>query len=138
MRAIFGTVLLWLLMAAMPLQAFASANMPGCDRLNSSGALSASTGLDHDANRMMAPAGHHVCAMVGHSTVHHHSHANANSGCNCSPCCPPIASLAAPSVRLRDFGSRPIAFAAPYFPDFVPSLPERPPHTSLHRDTVKC
>jgi hypothetical protein len=128
MRATFRTILLWLLLAAIPLQGFASVSMPCSDRLHRPVTFSALT----------APTAHHACVTADHGASHHHDHDAANHGCNGSSCCSPIVSRAAPAMRLRDFGSLPIAFVAPHVPDFVPPLPERPPHTSLHIDTVKC
>jgi hypothetical protein len=115
MRAILRTILLWLMLAAMPLQASAS-TLVG-DQSKQPDAVSVS----------VATAAHHACAMVDHGAGHQCHRDATNHGCNCSPCCSPLVSLETPSVRSLAIGPQRIAFVAPYFFDFVPSFPQRPP-----------
>lgn len=116
MRKLFKTMLLWMLLLALPQQAFALAGQPAR-------ALSTHA-LHHNA---VVPA----CAPDGHAAQHNgapHDRTHATGGA-CAACCPAPALAALRPLALAPLGTQsgPIAYAAVYLPHVTPEPPEPPP-----------
>lgn len=120
MRTLFKTMLLWMLLLALPQQAFALAGQP---------ARALSTHALHQS--AVAPS----CEPDGHAAQHDdasHSHDGTHAtGGPCAACCP-AASLALAALRplaLALLGAQggPIAYVAVYLPHVTPEPPEPPP-----------
>lgn len=133
------SLIVWLLLLAVPFQGFASATMLVCAPMQSSAGAAAAP---HDHRAMLAAQamsqdhGHHAAhaaATAGHGDSTDHPSAG-HSKCNsCAACCfgaamPPPDSARMP-VDIQNFA------LAPLDSGFVPAVdlafPERPPKTSL-------
>lgn len=124
MKRAFHTFLLWLLIAALPLQGFAAALQASCG-----------TSAHHEAAEMVASAQSHAQhdheASAGHHDDTGHTAAkDKHSSCSaCAACC--ISAIAPPSVSLPSMAhsnARPAASSpAPLITGFIPPGLERPP-----------
>lgn len=126
MHRFVKTFLLWLLLAALPLQGLAAAMQSSCGPTK-----------HHDAPSAIASAqsDHHHDADAGHGMEHAPAEhpdpgKHASASCSaCSSCCVgaialPAGSKAAPVYR----AAVPVAIAFPLLlADFIPGGPERPP-----------
>lgn len=116
MRNLLPSLILWLVLLAVPFQGFAAATMlPSVP----------AAGSCHD--QMPAAAAHHDQA-AGQDNDQHSHHAGAKCG-NCSACCLGAAIVPAPAPELAPPGpwTASIPFAAAPLPSVHPQLPERPP-----------
>ena len=130
-----------LLLAALPLQAFAAASMLFCGRVTHDTWLGHTVKAlsDHPAGRI-APVAHenerdHHGGFVGH---HHDGDHNqlkhlADSCSACSDCCCPTTLPAAEALSLAFAGSLAtlIPFVTHPIPDSAPERLERPPRSTL-------
>ncbi|HJU99259.1 MAG TPA: hypothetical protein VJ752_01775 [Burkholderiaceae bacterium] len=127
------TLLLWLLLAALPLQGYAAA----CASTAMGGAMAPARIMSqHQAST--ATAAHAVvehCAMQAKSR---HCHDGADAGqakCgNCAACCVGAAvALPVPALALaesRPAGSEAIPYRLRHVTAHIPAGPERPPHSA--------
>jgi hypothetical protein len=128
MHRFVKTFLLWLLLAALPLQGLAAAMQSSCGPTKHHDAPSAIASAQsqsdhhHDVHADHA-AGH---ALADHPAPGEHASASCSA---CSSCCVgaialPAGSMAAPVYR----AAVPVAIAFPLLlADFIPGGPERPP-----------
>ncbi len=120
MRATFHTLLIWLMLLAIPVQGFASATMLMCAPV----ANSASVG-PHDHAAMLTAQSVDEPATSGHHTA-----------AKCSACaafCLGVAMMSStPTVLpLLDLPSSHTAASTPLLASVTPAHPERPPQISL-------
>ena len=124
MKRAFNTFLLWLLIAALPLQGFAAALQASCG-----------SSAHHTPADMVAPAQDHAqhddAAMAGHGsaaddTTAKHKHSSCSA---CATCC--IGAIAPPSVTIAsmsDGNVQPtLSSPSPLVTGFIPPGLERPP-----------
>ena len=118
MRKLFKTMLLWMLLLALPQQAFALAGQPA--RAVSAHALHQSA-----VPPSCEPDGH---AAQHDGAPHHDTHATGGA---CAACCPAaspaLAALRSLALTPLDAQGGPIAYAAFYLPHVTPEPPEPPP-----------
>lgn len=124
MHKLLKTMLLWLLLLALPLQTFALAGHLPC-------AASAQATLHQKAAQSLCDAGsqaHHDRAQ--HGNPHDSRHV---AGGACAACCPAASPIAAafqfPVLASRDAQCGAIAYASAYLPHLVPEPPEPPPRS---------
>lgn len=121
MRALLRTLSLWLMLLAVPFQAFASAGLVCCDESRQAVACDADDGVHH--------AGLHHAGLHHADAAPHHGHHGASG--DRAGCCPssatPMASTSAMTVPACVSASQAIASATPHASSVVPRLPERPP-----------
>jgi uncharacterized protein YpuA (DUF1002 family) len=145
-RTLLKSLIVWLLLLAIPFQGFASATMLVCAPMQSVPqtitAFSPST-MQHDHRAMLSRAGtealriHNASvtakvsqAEAGHQTTHHHAGGKCNS---CATCCfgasmaPTFTSVVA--AEAQNFAV--ISFEVDHVASVDLALPERPPQTSL-------
>lgn len=126
MRAIFHTVLIWLMLLAVPVQGFASATMMLCEPVAASSKAGAAVG-PHDHAAMLAAqadsrqdqpatAGQHAAGKCG----------------VCAACCLGIVMISTtlPGAPVLDFVPQHHATATTFLPSVIPDHPERPPQAS--------
>jgi len=134
-KLILRSLLVWLLLLALPFQGLASAGVRACTPADPAPAHHAAAmvmdGQPHDHAAMTAPAssadsGH--CADGAHSGNHH----GGKPG-SCSACCigAAMAPATLPSLPLAPVHFISIPFRAGHVPSVDPALPERPPRTAL-------
>ena len=114
----FRTLLVWLMLLAIPLQGFAAASLALCDAAG-------------------APAASHVAAASmheGHCAEPDSTAPDSPAKCSsCAFCCvgmaiaPAFAALTSP----RPLASEPIAYAAMHVTAHIPGGLERPPHSPI-------
>lgn len=134
MNAILRTLIVWLVLLALPFQGFAAAAVQPCDGIAVPGAAPAihsmaGAGMQHDHASM-----HHHASMQHASQDAHHHASHAAAKCGCCPACvagPALAPAALAHVALQSVPSAAIPFDAGRLPSIHPSLPERPPRTVL-------
>jgi hypothetical protein len=139
-RAILRTLILWLVLLAVPFQGAASAAMLACAPATAATPAAAGAASAHDHHAMMAAAGaghdHHAMmasADNGSDTgapSDHHSGAKCGT---CAVCCIGAAMAPVPRMPLQ---ARAAQFVfLPFDVGYVPSVdldhPERPPRSSL-------
>jgi hypothetical protein len=144
-KILVKSLIVWLLLLAVPFQGFASATMLFCAPMYTPAtvvlaSVAAAPAHDHQAMLAMQAAGdgHHAQAAeaTGHdpadpSSAGHHDGGKCNS---CAACCfgasmAPSASARFP-VEAQHFAAAP--FAIGFVPAVEPALPERPPQASLN------
>jgi len=148
MTVVFRSIVVWLMLLALPVQGFASATMMPCaDGMH--GAASAATAAppQHDHAAMLAaaagahdgvaaasPYGDHAAAATAGITPmqNHHDHAVGGHGslkCGGAACCAGVAlAPCMPSLLPALPGaSAPISMYAGFLPAVDPEHPERPP-----------
>ena len=137
MKLIHRTLLVWLLLLALPFQGLASAGMLLCAPAAQPPALTMA--MDMDAHRvpqdhaamlkaMASQANTSHCATDAQSGDHH----GTKSG-SCAACCigAAMAPAALPVLVLAPSRFISIPFHAGHVPSVEPALPERPPRTAL-------
>jgi len=132
------SLLLWLLVLALPFQGFASARMLACAPV----AAPAQAAHDHQAMMLAMQGKPHdhaamLRAMAGQAahTAHdgHDGHHESAKPGSCAACCigAAMAPIVLPSLALLPPASTSIPFRAGHVPSVDPVLPERPPRTTL-------
>ncbi|MBA5687590.1 hypothetical protein [Rugamonas apoptosis] len=130
------SLLLWLLLAALPLQGYAAASTFMANTMQDEKAPARMAAPCHHAaaSQQLTPPGH--CAMQTQTQTHHaHCGAGAHQAkCgNCAACCVGAA-IALPALALADVwpvGSEAIAYRVRHVTAHIPGGLERPPHTRL-------
>ena len=131
MKTVLKSLIVWVLLLAVPFQGFASATMLVCAPIQPASLAAAAP---HDHHAMLASSGHeHHAANAGttdHQSAGHHAGGKCNS---CASCC--FGASILPSyvtsvpAATRDFA------VVPFDVGFVPAVdlafPERPPKPSL-------
>lgn len=144
MNRILKTIVVWLLLLALPVQAHAAAMAGACGSVQHSAADGANTSIiDDDA----ASYGHHAFAGYGHhrdaddmltddGVALHHAPAHTHGGSACGSC--PACCIATGALALQLDWDVLLAGSVSYFPASSPLLPgvvlaglERPPRTFL-------
>ncbi len=122
MHRIVKTFMLWLLLAALPLQGFAAAMQLSCAPMSHHVAAPAAAHEHHGAAlhaaAQPAPADH--AAMTAH----------AGSSCSaCAACCLGALALPAGAIATPVYSTSlpAVATSLPRIADFIPGGPERPP-----------
>lgn len=133
-KTVLKSLIVWVLLLAVPFQGFASATMLMCAPIQSASAA------PHDHHAMLAAqgTGHHhaanAAAAVGHADANDHSAGHHAKGkCNaCAACCfgamPPSYTTRMP-VEAQNFAV--IPFDSGFVPAVDLAFPERPPKSSL-------
>ena len=120
MNAIIRSLIVWLVLLAVPFQGFAAAAALPC----------APSGAMHD-HAAMVHQGHHVADAAG---AVHHDGPGHHAGTKCGSCAACWAGAAmAPAIAVPGMpqpASVTIPFDAGPVPTFHPSLPERPPRSA--------
>ncbi|WP_035052188.1 hypothetical protein [Andreprevotia chitinilytica] len=139
MRTVVKTLLLWLMLLAIPAQGIAASAMLFCDTPQTQGQVSKTAEADHVGGMQhdpmaMADGAHADHAMADAGAAHDANHMKqGDAGCAvCAPCCLGAALL--PTALAKPFissGSDPIPFLASRFTGHIPAGIERPPHTAL-------
>lgn len=116
MRKLFKTMLLWILLLALPQQVLALAGQPAR-------ALSVHALHQNAVSPSCAPDGH-----AAHHEGAPHGGTHATGGA-CAACCPAASPALAAfcSLAPADAQGGPIAYAAVYLPHVTPEPPEPPP-----------
>ncbi|MBK4738819.1 hypothetical protein [Noviherbaspirillum pedocola] len=133
MNRFLKTLLLWLLLAALPVQGMAAAAMAACGSTGHGGAETALSVEHHQHEASMAmsnqgmPHDHTVSDPAMHK-AHHVKHGASVCG-TCANCCPGALALSLAPISMPQ---RAAAFALPAYPSplltsFIPSALERPP-----------
>lgn len=123
----FKTLLVWLMLLALPLQGYAAASMALCK----SGMPAQPPAHVHDAGA----AGHHAHAPVQAQAAGEHcaSPSDMSKCSTCATCC--AGAIMAPAVHqlalARPAGSQPIPYVSMHVTSHVPCALERPPHTLI-------
>lgn len=136
MNILLKSLVVWLMLVALPFQGFASASMLLCAPMQPPAMATSSvamTAMGHDHHAMMmAQAMEHASAAPadGHDAAHHHDGGKCNT---CASCCfgaamapAGVAPLPAESPQLTAFHFEPGHVARVDL-----ALPERPPQTAL-------
>ncbi|MDY7573249.1 hypothetical protein [Actimicrobium sp. CCI2.3] len=126
MRAIFHTVLIWLMLLAIPVQGFAAATMLSCAPL----ANSVSTGPHDHAAMLAAQSDAQPDQPDQPVRSGHHSAAKCSA---CAAFCLGIAMMTSTptALPLLDFPSSHTAASTPHLASVIPAHPERPPQRFL-------
>ncbi|MEB0135383.1 hypothetical protein QN362_08555 [Actimicrobium sp. CCC2.4] len=130
MRATFHTLMIWLMLLAIPVQGFAAATMLLCEPVAAMTPADASAG-PHDHAAMLAaqsadepdqpdqPAssGHHTATKCG----------------NCAAFCIGVVMITStqPALPALDFPSQAVATSTALLTSVIPAHPERPPQVRL-------
>ncbi len=127
MKRAFHTFLLWLLIAALPLQGFAAALQASCGTsAHHAAAETAAPAQSHAQHDHEASAGHHDDTGDTGDIAAKHKHSSCSA---CAACC--IGAIAPPSASLASMAysnARPAVSApAPLLTGFIPPGLERPP-----------
>lgn len=122
MHKFLKTMLLWMLLLALPLQTFALAGHPSC-------AASAQMTLDQQSAQQLCDAHSHAHHdRVQHGNPHDNQHATGGA---CAAGCPAASQVAvafqSSVLAPRDAQCGSIAYASAYLPHVVPEPPEPPP-----------
>lgn len=141
MNTILRTLIVWLVLLAVPFQGFASAAMPGCanghalpaPQMPEAAAGHAVHG-HHDAGPGAADHGAHArAAMDQHDGLHEMDHHGSAKCGACSACS--IGAAMAPAAALALAVHAPAALTVPFALEHLPAvdlaLPERPPRFFL-------
>jgi hypothetical protein len=154
-KRIFRSLLVWLLLLALPFQGLASAGVLACAPADPSPAPAPAPAPAHHASAMamrMAGQSHdHAamprapsvqaasastdgghCAGAGHDGAHEDDHRAGKPG-SCAACCigAAMAPAALPALPLAPAHFISIPFHAGHVPSVDPVLPERPPRIAL-------
>jgi len=135
MTALLRFLVVWLLLLAMPFQAYASATMMPCasQTHDSKSSMTMARAHDHDHAAMPAAMAHDgaVANQLHHD--HHADHcATRHAKCDCAACCvgAVLASTSTLAVMpMLDKLSEPPALYADFLPAVDLALPERPPQS---------
>lgn len=125
MKSVLRSLLVWMLLLALPFQGYAAAAMLPCAPVQAAPLRSATMGApDHDHSKMLAAQRAGAAGDAGTVAPKQHGGGQCNA---CSACCP--ANLMVVSLEVASDTQR---FAtAPFKPGFMPvvalALPERPP-----------
>jgi hypothetical protein len=127
-KILLKSLIVWLLLLAVPFQGFASATMLFCAPIQTPAAVTTAAGHDHHAMSMGQGAEHHHDANA--KAASHHDGSKCNS---CASCCfgasmPPSQTSRLP-VETQHFAA--IPFKSGAVPTVDLALPERPPQASL-------
>ena len=135
MKNLFKSLIVWLMLVAIPFQGFAAASMLTCAPMQAAVAVLPAMAMPAGHCASM-PAGQHHGAVkrtdaAGQTTSHHHAAGKCNT---CASCCfgavmaPACAVVRVPgeACALADF-----AFQRTHVPAVDLDLPERPPKLSL-------
>jgi hypothetical protein len=132
-HTLFRSLILWLALLAVPFQGFAAATMLPCAPATSApqanGHGTQAAGHGHAAmHKHNAPAGH----AASDSGAAHGHHASAKCG-SCAACCIGAAMAPAPTLAVASIAPQSVSipFDAGHLPAVHPTLPERPPKSSL-------
>lgn len=133
MRSVFHTLLIWLMLLAVPVQGFAAASMLSCEPIIVSNAVPADNYSDGHAH-------HHDHAQMsaGVDHTHHHQqnssnhHAAGKCGA-CAACCIGASMTAPVALILPDMhvDSERITALDAFPSSIVPDYPDRPPQASF-------
>lgn len=127
MKAIFHTMMIWLMLLAIPVQGFAAASMMLCAPVAARADVHTSAGPHDHAAMLAAQAsntpdqptipGQHVAGKCG----------------VCAACCMGIVMMTStlPVLPVFDFVSQHHAADTTFLPSVIPDHPERPPQLSL-------
>lgn len=137
MTRVFKTLLLWLIIGAMPLQALAAVMRASCAPEHGPALQAAAQGQALQAGTVLAHSGHHDTERhavpdqdTGHKSLADGRHTSACGNVSVACCAgavapPPVA----PSLTLHG-GAEMIAHASAVLPaGYVPAIPERPPRS---------
>jgi uncharacterized protein involved in copper resistance len=136
MNRLLTTLLVWLLMAALPLHAVAASARMSCAPLQQDAGAAAMTGHGSHASSGDAHAHHDMQAMDAADAAADHGSSDAKTGklshSSCSACsafcigalAPPSSSLSLPSF---DGSDAVLAASADLVAGFIPDGPQRPP-----------
>jgi hypothetical protein len=136
MRTLFRSLILWLALLAVPFQGFAAATMLPCAPATNRSAADAhgmqaadGAGHGHAAMHKHAAAAGHAASDSGAGQGHH---ASAKCG-TCAACCIGAAMAPAPTLAVASIAPQSVSipFDAGHLPTVHPTLPERPPRSSL-------
>jgi hypothetical protein len=147
MRRAFKTLLLWLLLLALPVQGFAAAMMTSCHANPRSGSMTMAAVHLHDSQTMHDGyhdhhQGHHHHSSTAadshnshnshstHDTPHPHDKHDASASCSaCAACCIGAAPLPANLnwAFLHNNSEQVFASPSPFMTGFIPAGIERPP-----------
>src|SRR5437868_7718956 len=128
MRRRFETVLLWLVVVALPLQGAASANMLFCGATHHSpGSIS----VPHDHHAQLAKHESSDSA-AGHSNHSAHHSGGEHGPSNCAGCAPchlgtSTAASSPVSIAFSVQDTHPVSLGAISFPRYTTDGPDRPP-----------
>ena len=133
MNRLLKTLLLWLLLAALPVQGMAAATMAACGSTSHAGSAPTSFAghHQHEAATAMSTrsvAHDHTASDTSPYKAHHVKHDASVCGA-CANCCPGALALSpAPiSIPQRATTITPPAYPFPLVTSFIPPAPERPP-----------
>lgn len=134
MKIVIKSLIVWLMLVAIPFQGFASASMLLCAPMQAPApAMATMATMDHDHHAMMmAQAMEHDSATpaAGHDAANHHDGGKCNT---CASCC--FGAAMAPAGVARLPAGSPQLAAFHFEPGHVArvdlALPERPPQTAL-------
>ena len=129
MNRFLKTFILWLLLAALPLQGFAAAVQPSCGAMahhDSSEMVMQAESHDHESDGAASSSTEAAPKSFSHSVDAKHK----NSSCSaCATCC--VGAVAPPSISVLTpvySSSLPVIFSpAPLVAGFIPAGLERPP-----------
>jgi hypothetical protein len=127
------SLIVWLVLLAVPFQGFAAAAALPCAPATLAVTVHAhqAPGAMHDHGAMMhhGHGGHAAAASAHHDGPGHHAGAKCGS---CAACWVGAAMMPAiAALGLQPASSATIPFAAGHLPAYHPSLPDRPPRSSL-------
>ena len=130
MKFFVKSLIVWLMLVAIPFQGFASASMLLCAPLQlPAPALEMTASMDHDHHAMVMDHGA-AAPTDGHDAADHHDGGKCNT---CASCC--FGAAMAPAGIARLPAGSPQLAAFHFEPGHVArvdlALPERPPQTSL-------
>ncbi|SFU50881.1 hypothetical protein [Pseudoduganella namucuonensis] len=135
MKTVFRSLLVWLMLVALPFQGFASAGMLLCGPEGQAFAQAQAVQGEHDHAAMLAAqeaqAGHGSAAHAGHDGGDGHDGHGAAKCASAGACCvgAPLAPSVAAGVPPLDSGSQRIPFHTVRPPAVDLAVPERPPQS---------
>lgn len=133
MNVLFRSLVVWLMLLALPYQGYASAQMMLCVVPAKAAAVMEMPAGPHDHAAMLAMQAEHAghaehAEHAGHRSGHDGSADHTNMKCSGAACCAaaaPILSLLLPAAVL------PTTSCVPFYSDYLPAVdlahPERPP-----------
>ncbi len=137
MSILLRTLVVWLLLLALPYQGYASATMLLCAQAPAVASSASSASALHDHAAMLAAQAHgqparHIQALQHSQHSQHDGHGmSGHDGVKCSAgaCC--LGAALAPTFTVSLPALAAGSSAIPFFPDFLPAVhlahPERPP-----------
>ena len=138
MRSVFHTLLIWLMLLAVPVQGFAAASMLLCEPIVVSNAASANAHAHHHDHAQMSADHASADQLSGNSNhAHHHQqtsnhHTAAKCGA-CAACCIAVAMTAPAAAALPHMhvDSERITALNTFPSSVIPVYPDRPPKASF-------